>query len=53
MDLQIPEKRTLGKSGLNLTEIGLGLWAAGGTDWGPTDDQKIFDTIDFCPGCRD
>jgi aryl-alcohol dehydrogenase-like predicted oxidoreductase len=47
MDLQIPEKRTLGKSGLNITEIGLGLWAAGGTDWGPTDDQKIFDTIDF------
>lgn len=41
------KKRTLGKSGLEVTEIGLGLWAAGGSEWGPTDDQEIFDTIDF------
>jgi aryl-alcohol dehydrogenase-like predicted oxidoreductase len=28
------EKRILGNSGLEITEIGLGLWAAGGGDWG-------------------
>jgi len=27
-------KRVLGKSGIEITEIGLGLWAAGGGDWG-------------------
>ena len=40
-------KRTLGKSGIDVTEIGLGLWAAGGDEWGATDDQEILDTIDF------
>ncbi len=39
--------RTLGKSGLSVTEIGMGLWAAGGDQWGTTDDQQIFDAIDF------
>ncbi len=28
------KKRTFGKSGIEVTEIGLGLWAAGGGDWG-------------------
>jgi myo-inositol catabolism protein IolS len=28
------KKRILGKSGIEITEIGLGLWAAGGGDWG-------------------
>ena len=28
--------RTLGKSGIEVTEIGMGLWAAGGDAWGPT-----------------
>jgi len=41
------KKRSLGKSGIEVTEIGLGLWAAGGDEWGHIDDQKIFDTIDF------
>jgi len=41
------KRRPLGKSGLEVSEIGLGLWAAGGNEWGPTDDQEIFDTIDF------
>jgi aryl-alcohol dehydrogenase-like predicted oxidoreductase len=41
------KKRTLGKSGIEITEIGLGLWAAGGSEWGETDDQEIFDTIDY------
>jgi aryl-alcohol dehydrogenase-like predicted oxidoreductase len=41
------KERTLGKSGLVISEIGLGLWAAGGDQWGATDDREIFDTIDF------
>ncbi len=41
------KKRTLGKTGLEVTEIGLGLWAAGGNEWGPTDDQEVLDTIDY------
>ena len=31
------KKRVLGKSGIEVTEIGLGLWAAGGGDWGEAD----------------
>src|SRR5215211_3100689 len=38
--------RTLGKSGIEVTEIGMGLWAAGGDVWGPTDDQAVLDAID-------
>jgi aryl-alcohol dehydrogenase-like predicted oxidoreductase len=40
------KKRILGKSGIEVTEIGLGLWAAGGSDWGPTDDREIASAID-------
>jgi myo-inositol catabolism protein IolS len=40
------KKRTLGKSGIQVTEIGLGLWAAGGSDWGPTDDREVLSAID-------
>jgi aryl-alcohol dehydrogenase-like predicted oxidoreductase len=29
--------RVLGKSGIEVSEIGLGLWAAGGGDWGAAD----------------
>jgi aryl-alcohol dehydrogenase-like predicted oxidoreductase len=39
--------RTLGKSGIAVTEIGLGLWAAGGSDWGPTDDGEVLSAIDL------
>ncbi|MDQ5851833.1 MAG: aldo/keto reductase [Chloroflexota bacterium] len=39
--------RTLGKSGIAVTEIGMGLWAAGGDQWGPTDDQAVLDAIDY------
>lgn len=38
--------RTLGKSGITVTEIGMGLWAAGGDQWGATNDQEILDSID-------
>jgi aryl-alcohol dehydrogenase-like predicted oxidoreductase len=39
-------KRALGKSGIYVTEIGLGLWAAGGGEWGPSDDAEISSAID-------
>ena len=39
--------RVLGKSGLKVSEIGFGLWAAGGDAWGSTDDREIFDAIDY------
>ncbi len=39
--------RTLGKSGIALTELGLGLWAAGGSEWGPTDDRAALSAIDL------
>jgi aryl-alcohol dehydrogenase-like predicted oxidoreductase len=39
--------RILGKSGIAVTEMGLGLWAAGGTDWGPTDDRQTLHAIDL------
>jgi aryl-alcohol dehydrogenase-like predicted oxidoreductase len=38
--------RTLGKSGIAVSEIGLGLWAAGGDAWGPTDDAEVLRAID-------
>jgi aryl-alcohol dehydrogenase-like predicted oxidoreductase len=31
--------RVLGKSGIDVSEIGLGLWAAGGGDWGAPDAE--------------
>ena len=37
--------RTLGKSGINVTVIGTGLWAVGG-GWGPVDDKKALAAID-------
>ncbi|HTV21153.1 MAG TPA: aldo/keto reductase [Polyangiaceae bacterium] len=29
-----------------MTEVGLGLWAAGGQSWGPTDDAEVMSAID-------
>ena len=46
-NLQSLSLRVLGKSGLKVSEIGFGLWAAGGDAWGPTNDQEILDAIDF------
>ena len=34
------EYRTLGKSGLNVSEIGFGAWAIGGDAWGEVDDMQ-------------
>lgn len=38
-------KRRLGKSGIEVSVIGTGLWAAGG-GWGPVDDQRALQAID-------
>ncbi len=40
------EKRTLGKSNLAVTSIGLGLWAVSGSEWGPVEDQETLSAID-------
>ncbi len=37
--------RRLGKTNLQVSEIGLGLWAAGGDDWGPVDDRDSLAAI--------
>lgn len=39
------EKRKLGKSGIEVTKIGLGLWAIGGDEWGEVDDRESLDMI--------
>jgi aryl-alcohol dehydrogenase-like predicted oxidoreductase len=39
-------RRILGKSDIPVTTVGVGLWAAGGDQWGETDDQKILSAID-------
>jgi aryl-alcohol dehydrogenase-like predicted oxidoreductase len=40
------EKRILGKSGIEVTKIGVGLWAIGGDEWGEVDDRESLDMID-------
>jgi aryl-alcohol dehydrogenase-like predicted oxidoreductase len=35
----------LGKSNIEVTKMGIGLWAMGGDAWGPTEDQESLDTI--------
>ncbi len=37
----------LGKTGIDVTEIGMGLWAAGGDAWGPTDDHAVLEAIEY------
>ncbi|MEA3326764.1 MAG: aldo/keto reductase [Chloroflexota bacterium] len=39
------EKRILGKTGLEVTKIGVGLWAIGGDEWGQVQDQESLDMI--------
>ena len=39
-------RRVLGKSGISVPVISLGLWAVGGDEWGPTDDRDSLATID-------
>jgi aryl-alcohol dehydrogenase-like predicted oxidoreductase len=40
------ERRILGKSGIEVTKIGVGLWAIGGDEWGEVDDRESLDMID-------
>jgi aryl-alcohol dehydrogenase-like predicted oxidoreductase len=39
--------RVLGKSKLEISEIGFGLWAAGGDQWGTTDDRDVLNAVDY------
>jgi len=39
------QKRILGKSGIEVTKIGVGLWAIGGSEWGEVQDQESLDMI--------
>ncbi len=39
------EKRVLGKSGIEVTKLGLGLWAIGGDEWGEVEDRESLDVI--------
>ena len=50
MSLKKLHTRRLGKSGFQVTEIGIGLWAIGGSEWGPVDDQNSLDTIEAALG---
>jgi len=40
------EKRVLGKSGIEVPVVSVGLWAIGGDQWGPTEDQESLNVID-------
>ena len=39
------EKRVLGKSGMLVSKLGLGLWAIGGNMWGEVEDRESLDMI--------
>ena len=39
------EKRVLGKSGMLVSKLGLGLWAIGGSMWGEVEDRESLDMI--------
>ena len=47
------KKRVLGKSGIKVTEIGLGLWAAGGGDWGTADAEADAASINAIAAALD
>lgn len=39
--------RPLGRdSGIDVTDVGLGLWAVAGSEWGPAEDQASLDAIE-------
>jgi aryl-alcohol dehydrogenase-like predicted oxidoreductase len=39
------EKRILGKSGIEVSKLSLGLWAVGGSEWGEVEDRDTLDVI--------
>jgi aryl-alcohol dehydrogenase-like predicted oxidoreductase len=41
------DRRPLGaRSGLEVSEVGLGLWAVSGSEWGPVQDEENLDAIE-------
>ena len=38
--------RKLGRTGLEVSEIGFGSWAIGGTSYGPTDDDESLQALE-------
>lgn len=42
----IPQRRLGDSTGILVTEIGLGLWAVAGSEWGPADDRASLDAIE-------
>jgi aryl-alcohol dehydrogenase-like predicted oxidoreductase len=43
---QIPRRPLGSRSGLEVTEVGLGLWAVAGSSWGPGDDKDSLEAIE-------
>ena len=40
------KKRKLGKTNIEIGEVGIGLWAGGGASWGKTDDKETLAAIE-------
>jgi len=40
-------KRKLGRTGLQVSELGFGCWAIGGTSYGPTDDRQSLEALAY------
>jgi aryl-alcohol dehydrogenase-like predicted oxidoreductase len=43
--------RALGKTGMDITRVGFGAWAAGGTEWGSVDDADSVRAIRHALAC--